>query len=171
MYLCRVKAKREFEVQEAARAEGIDCRIARQVTLARVGKARLPEIVERPYWPTYAFCVLDAAQFYQWRDIRYVSQPTVPVLPKERRRIEKALAANDLEAQKVRDELAAEERLSEFEPGDRVKINEGPFAGLFGRFIKAEKYQDAPRLTLEVEAFGQTTTMQAQPIHVKPAAE
>lgn len=171
LYMCRVAPRHEFEVQEAAIAEGIECMVARQVELKRIGKDAVPRIVERPYWPTYAFCELDEAQFYQWRDLRYVTQPTVPVGPLWARKVREALDAAEALRKRTLAELEAEERLTEFEEGDLVQIDEGPFAGLFGRFRNAVKYTQGPKLQIEVEAFGRAVKGEFQPIHVRRAAE
>lgn len=168
LYLCSTTKGREFEVEEAARAEGLDAWCFRQVRLKRIGKDRKPAVIETPFYGRYIFAWLAPAQFYQFMGLRYVSKTSHPITPREAAAIQLERKINEHEADCERARLAAEERLTEFNKGDRLRINNTVLSDVLARFeaVRIDPKR-GPRLMVEAEFMGRPTLLDVDPLHVK----
>lgn len=168
LYLCSTANGREFEVEDAAQSEGLDVWAFRQVQLKRIGKDRKPTVIESPYYGRYVFAWLTPAQFYQFMGLRYVSRTCHAITPREAAAIQEARLRNEAEAQQERARLAAEERLTEFNKGDRLRINNTVLSDVLARFeaVRIDPKR-GPRLMVEAEFMGRPTLLDVDPLHVK----
>lgn len=170
MSLILAYTRNEFAAQEECEILGLDCYVPRRVDMIRQGKRRRPDPVISPAWPRYIFVDVTQEQWHWLRDSKHVhSVAWVPereaqAIRKQARAIERAFADR-------MEQIAAGDRVSEYEPGQLLDIVSGQFAGQIvtfrGMIERAEEM--FPTIEAEMVAMGRVVKMKLDPLDVRKA--
>ena len=111
-----------------------------------------------PLFPNYLFVKTNASNFWKIRDIngviRFVNDGRKPI----------PVSSNTIHSiQKV---LKGNFRLEKFllGQGERVKVVEGPFAGVEGKFVR---YKNKNMLVIEIELVNSSVMLEINPLQIK----
>lgn len=167
-WLGYAKAGKEFEVEQAAKEMGIFAWVPRKLEVKRVGKKRTPEIVERPFLPNIVFLEMDSHQWHQMQGAKHLKQTFYTLNRKDvldmlnfRSQIE---AAQEAERRALQNKGA----LCEYEPGQELRVLNGPFVDFVARFkrLVENAYDLHPKYQVEVSVFGRPTMLTIDPLDV-----
>ena len=171
--LAYAPAKTEFAVAEAINEIGALAVCPRKVELVRLAKRRRPEIEESPVLPNYLFCAMSYQQWHQCIADRIIFDTVKWIGPHEWARVQAYAARVEQDYQHRMAQIEARERLSEYEPGDALKLLGGTFQGkmaVFRRMIEGK----VPMIEAEMLGFqllGRSVTVTVDPVLARKAAE
>lgn len=165
------KATKEFEVQDALRDMGIAACVPRKVEAKRVPTKRRPVPVTTPYLRNYVFIECSAEQWHDLAGVKHLAKTTVFVSKGEVKLLRAFIDTTEAEYLDRMGAIEAGQRVEEYSPGDMIEITGGPLAGQLARFRRiVESAHDLfPRLRAEGELFGQSVTVDVDPIHARKA--
>jgi len=172
IWIAYSRSGKEFDVQAEIAELGITSWVARKIEAKRVPTKRLPVAVIAPYLANYIFITATDDDWHRLQGIKHLAHTMTPVSPKAARAYLdpfKARIDTDFDARQAA--INAGERVSEYAPGDLLRIMAGPLAGQIATFRKlVETDHDIfPRIRAEVALFGRITEIDLDPINARPA--
>ena len=171
-WLGYAKAGKEFEVQAALSEMGIRCEVPRKVEAKRVPTKRTPVAVTTPYMGNYVFINCDHEDWHRAHGTKHLASTMQPISDKfAARHLLTFIDAIELDYSTRMDAINAGERVSEYQPGERIEILAGPLKGQFATFTRIIERADElfPRIEAEGHLFGRAVKVDVDPIHARKA--
>jgi transcription antitermination factor NusG len=171
LWIVYARAGREFDVEEQATALGIEATVPRRVDIIRRGKRRWPDAIESPFLPNYVFVWMTDEEWHWLRDIKEVAS-IMGVGPLEAREVQDFIAAAEASYQARMAQIAAGQRVAEYEPDDVLTIISGPLQGQMARFRKMVERADElfPKIAADMELMGRVVPVEIDPLDARKVA-
>lgn len=166
------KSGREAEVADAIRALGAFAWWARKVEPKRVPTKRRPVAVTSPYLANYVFIDCSDAQWHGLRDVKHLAHTLQSVAQATAdRQLRPFMAEVDAAYEARVARIAAGERVEAFQPGERLRILEGPLRDQLVRFdgIVRGATDIEDRLRARLPLLGGWVPVMLDPLHVGSA--
>lgn len=171
LWIGYAKACKEFEVQAALSDINITCHVARKVEMLRSGKNRRPEPVESPVLPNYVFIDVSVDRYLELAGIKHLAQTKTAVPQAEAKHVTAYLDHVKRQFDHDTAQIAAGERISQFQEGDALKVLTGPFVDRLVRFkrvVQGSKQVDDV-VVGETELFGRMAEVPFDVLDVRAA--
>jgi transcription antitermination factor NusG len=171
LWIVYARTGREFDVEEQATTLGIQAIVPRRVDIIRRGKRRWPDAIESPFLPNYVFVWMTDEEWHWLRDIKEVAS-IMGVIPQYepiiRRFIDRVGADHDARMAQI----AAGQRVAEYEPDDVLQIISGPLQGQMARFRKMVERADElfPKIAADMELMGRIVPVEIDPLDARKVA-
>ena len=158
LWIGYARAGKEFEVEQAIRDLGVEVWCARKVEFKRIAqsKDRRPQAIISPYLRNYVFIDCPADRYLDVVKVKHLASTMQAVGAVEARHVMRWIEARQAEFADRQEQIAAGERLSEYQEGDMLEILRGPLAGMFATFrrIVERDHELFPRAEVEAEMLG-----------------
>ena len=170
LWIAYATTGKELEAEEAIQAMGLDCIVPRKVEMIRRGNRRRPDVVESPFLPNYLFVWANPEEWYWLRDVKHVAN-IMGVSPQEERLVRAFIDRVQSDYTTRLAQIAAGERLAEYNPGDILEIMLGQFAGKTATFIAMVEraHELFPRIKADMEAMGRVVQVELDPLQARRA--
>lgn len=169
LWVCYVRAGKEFDAQEEAEALGVACYVPRRVDMIRQGKRRRPDPVTRAFLPNYVFVEATDEEWHWLRGSKYL-RTIRNITEAEARVVHRFLARVEADYQHRMAQIEAGQRVDEYNEGEALEIIAGPLAGMLATFRGiAEGAGIFPEIIAEAELMGQAVTVRLDPLAAKRA--
>lgn len=170
------RAGKEFDVQEAVDALGIEAHVPKLRVAVRSGTKRDAEAEDRLVLPNYVFLNCTDAQWYALLDVKHLAKRKMMVPPAEEPRVRHFLSIWALEyaeqCARIEADITAGKRLSEYRKGDILEILGGALEGQLATFREVvEDDMGLPRLraVTSMEIFGKPVVVDLDVTHARKA--
>ena len=170
-YLCYVRGGREFEVEQAIQEMGLGVYCARRMRFIRKGKKRRAEPEVSPYLGNYIFVDIPAERYLDVLAVKYLAGTTYALSGRDMRALGAFKDAVDTEYAEQDRKRRNQEAISEFTPGQALKMLDGQFSDnmLTFRSLVERPHDIYPKIKAEMELFGQTVSVEVDPLQVRAA--
>lgn len=162
---------KEFEVEEALHALGINAWCPREIHWRALGKKRRPKAYAVPVLPNYVFIDMSAEQFYTAQKVKHLADTMQLMTDKQVARYlapfrEAVTAAYEAERKR---EAQGNAPSCEFRPAQRVVVRSPMLDGQIATFkrIVERSFDMHPKLELEFEMMNRRVTTLVDPLDVK----
>lgn len=166
-WLAYAPARREFEARDAIAALGIHAIVPRRVDLIRHGKRRFPDAVVSPILPNYLFLDITDAQWHQVAHLPTIRLTLMGIGPKDWRDVQIFATATEADFASRMAEIDAGSRVSEYQPGDALKIISGALSNQMATFrrIIESRHSPFPVIEAEINIMGRVTPIRLDPVN------
>lgn len=170
------RSGREFDVEEAVKALGIEVHVPKLRVAVRSGNNRDAVAEDRLVLPNYTFINCTDEQWYQLDGVKYLAKRKMMVPPAEEPRVRHFLGIWALEyaeqSARIEADITAGKRLSEYKKGDILEILGGVLEGQLATFREVvEDDEGIPRLRVvtDLELLGRPVTADLDVFDVRKA--
>ena len=170
-YLGYARTGREFQVTEDLNAIGLQTWCGRKLEFIRRGKKRRPEPVESPYLQNYIFAELPAERFLEVRGIKGLAKTLTPLCAPDMLSLARFQSEVEAEYQKAKAIARNQDAICEYKAGQALTVISGNLQDTMLRFREmVERAHDMhPKIRADMELFGQTVSVEIDPLDVKSA--